>query len=287
MTGTVLDQFSLDGRTAVITGAAGELCSTMARELAVIGVRVALLDINSAGVRDLAGEINDSGGTAVGLICNVLQEESLAAAREEMERSLGPADILINGAGGNHPSGTTTRDFFEPEEVVELDDPTGTTFFSLGTEGFRRVFELNFLGTFLTTREFGRSMVSNGSGSIVNISSMNAFTPLTRIPAYAAAKASVSNFTRWLAVHFAHAGVRVNAIAPGFLMTEQLRFLHVDQETGELTSRAKQVIAHTPMGRYGLPEELLGAVVWLLSDAARFVTGAVIPIDGGFSSYSI
>ncbi len=281
---TVLDQFRLAGKVAVITGAAGELCSCMAENLAWIGVKVALLDLDASRAEQKAAVIRAGGGEAMGLACDVLKEETIEACRATIESTWGVADILINGAGGNNPAGTTDREFLERDHI---DDPDITTFFALQTDGFQRVFDLNFLGTFLPTRIFARGMAEAGRGAILNISSMNAFSPLTKIPAYAAAKAAVSNFTQWLAVHFAHAGIRVNAIAPGFLMTEQLKFLHIDQKTGELTPRAQQVIAHTPMSRYGEPEELLGAVVWLLSDAARFVTGIVVPVDGGFSSYSI
>ncbi|NBC29609.1 MAG: SDR family oxidoreductase [Spirochaetes bacterium] len=284
MEGTVLDQFRLEGRVAAITGAGGELCSCMSEALGKLGVKVALLDIDRDKAEAAADAVREAGGRAVALAADVLDEGNLQECRRRIEEEWGPPDILINGAGGNHPSGTTDREFLEKEH---LQDPELTTIFKLQTDGFRKVFDLNFLGTFLPTRVFAEKMAAAGSGVVLNISSMNALTPLTKIPAYAAAKAAVSNFTQWLAVHFAHTGVRVNAIAPGFLMTEQLRFLHIDQETGELTPRAQQVIGHTPMGRYGDPEELLGAVVWLLSEASRFVTGIVVPIDGGFSSYSI
>jgi NAD(P)-dependent dehydrogenase (short-subunit alcohol dehydrogenase family) len=281
---SVLDQFCLRGRVAAITGAAGELCGCMAAALGEIGVKVALLDINEGKAQAKAAEIREAGGEAMGLACDVLDEEVIGACFRRIEESWGAPGILINGAGGNHPSGSTDREFLERSD---LDEPELKTFFRLETDGFRRVFDLNFLGTFLPTQVFAEGMARAGGGTVLNISSMNAFTPLTKIPAYAAAKAAVSNFTQWLAVHFAHVGIRVNAIAPGFLMTEQLKFLHIDQKTGELTARARKVIAHTPMGRYGEPEELLGTVVWLLSDASRFVTGVVVPIDGGFSSYSI
>lgn len=284
MEGTVLDQFRLAGRVAAITGAGGELGSCMARALGEIGVRVAVLDIDGDKAEEAAASVREAGGRALALRCDVLDEAAIHECRRRIEEEWGPPDILINGAGGNHPAGSTDREFLEDGDV---DDPDIKTIFRLETDGFSRVFDLNFLGTFLPTRVFSEAMARRGSGAVLNISSMNAFTPLTKIPAYAAAKAAVSNFTQWLAVHFAHRGIRVNAIAPGFLMTEQLRFLHIDQETGDLTPRAQQVIAHTPMGRYGRPEELLGAVVWLLSDAARFVTGVVVPIDGGFSSYAI
>jgi NAD(P)-dependent dehydrogenase (short-subunit alcohol dehydrogenase family) len=193
-------------------------------------------------------------------------------------------DFLINGAGGNNPRGSTTVEMIER---AELDAPGLKTFFDIEPDGVRDTFDLNFLGTLLPTQAFTKGMVQRGSGSVLNISSLNALTPLTKIPAYSAAKAAVANFTRWLAVHFARAGVRVNALAPGFFLTEQLRFLHFDRETGQPSERARKTIAHTPMGRYGEPEDLLGAVIWLLSDSAGFVTGTVIPIDGGFSSYSI
>jgi NAD(P)-dependent dehydrogenase (short-subunit alcohol dehydrogenase family) len=191
--------------------------------------------------------------------------------------------LLINGAGGNDPRGSTSVEFEEPAGA----GATAQSFFDLDPAGFRRVFDLNFMGTFLATQVFARGMVAKGKGSIVNISSMGAFMPLTKVAAYSAAKAAVSNFTRWLAVHFSHVGIRVNALAPGFFMTEQLRFLHIDPKTGEFLPRARQVIAHTPMGRYGQPDDLIGALVWLLSDASGFVTGVVVPVDGGFSSYSI
>jgi NAD(P)-dependent dehydrogenase (short-subunit alcohol dehydrogenase family) len=249
-----------------------------------MGVKVALLDLNRDAAAQVADEIIDGGGTAEAFGCDVLDTTSLEKVRRELKSSWGDPDILINGAGGNHPAGTTDVEFHDPEGGTE---PGIKTFFDLEQTGIRKVFDLNFLGSFLPAQVFGKSMVDRGSGGIINISSMNYYTPLTKIPAYAAAKAGIANFTQWLAVHFARTGVRVNAIAPGFLMTEQLKFLHIDQETGEYTPRAKKVLAHTPMGRYGDPEELIGTVIWLLSDAAAFVTGVTVPIDGGFSSYSI
>jgi NAD(P)-dependent dehydrogenase (short-subunit alcohol dehydrogenase family) len=213
-----------------------------------------------------------------------LDVEQLREVYAELSGRLGVPDFLINGAGGNNPRGSTTAEFIERETLESRDLKN---FFQLEPDGVRETFELNFLGTLLPTQAFSKGMVARGSGSVLNISSMNALTPLTKIPAYSAAKAAVANFTRWLAVHFAHTGVRVNALAPGFFLTEQLRFLHFDRDTGQPTERARQVIARTPMGRYGEPKDLLGAVIWLLSDSSSFVTGVVIPIDGGFSSYSI
>ncbi len=279
-----LEDYNLSGSTAVITGAAGELCGAMSDALGSLGVKVALLDINKEKAEARVEGIQGEGGTARAFPCSVLDLEELKTQYRKICDLWGEPDILINGAGGNHPKGSTDKEFFE---FGDLEDPGVKTFFDLPLEGFTRVFDLNFMGTLLPTQVFARGMVEKKKGVILNISSMNYYTPLTKIPAYAAAKAAVSNFTSWLAVHFAHAGIRVNAIAPGFLMTEQLKFLHIDGKTGEYTQRAKKVIAHTPMGRYGEPRELIGTVIWLLSDAAKFVTGVTIPIDGGFSSFSI
>jgi NAD(P)-dependent dehydrogenase (short-subunit alcohol dehydrogenase family) len=276
--------FDLSGRTAAITGAGGELCGMMAEALAAQGVKIAILDIHAEKGRAREAAIAERGGVGRFFPCNVLSPTELQACFDEISALWGPPDILINGAGGNDPSGSTSREFLDPGD---LGAPDVRTFFDLDYDGFRSVFDLNFLGTFLATRTFARGMIQRERGAVLNISSMSALTPLTQVAAYSAAKAAVSNFTRWLAVHFAHTGIRVNAIAPGFLLTEQLRFLHIDPNTGELTARARKVIAHTPMGRYGKPEELLGTVIWLLSDASAFVTGAVVPIDGGFSSYTI
>jgi NAD(P)-dependent dehydrogenase (short-subunit alcohol dehydrogenase family) len=276
--------FNLSGRIAAITGAGGELCGMMAEALAALGVKVAILDIHADKAKAREAAITERGGSARFFPCNVLRPEELQACFEEVAALWAPPDILINGAGGNDPRGSTSREFFEPGDIGV---PDINTFFDLDLDGFRSVFDLNFLGTFLATRTFARAMLDRPCGAVLNISSMSALTPLTQVAAYSAAKAAVSNFTRWLAVHFAHTGIRVNAIAPGFLLTEQLKFLHIDPHTGELTARARKVMAHTPMGRYGKPEELLGTVIWLLSDAASFVTGVVVPIDGGFSSYTI
>jgi NAD(P)-dependent dehydrogenase (short-subunit alcohol dehydrogenase family) len=280
----VLQQFDLSGRVAAITGAGGELCGAMAQALGQMGVSIAVLDLALDKAEARAESIRRDGGKAVAIRCDVVNPNEVQQACEAVTRLYGPADILINGAGGNDPRGSTSHEFHEPS----AGSPPGVqSFFDLDPAAFRRVFDLNFFGTFVVTQAFSRGMVDQGRGSIVNISSMSAFRPLTKVGPYSAAKASVSNFTQWLAVHFARTGVRVNALAPGFFLTEQLRFLHFDPETGEPTARARSVIAHTPMGRYGNPDDLIGPLVWLLSDAARFVTGAVVPVDGGFSCYAI
>jgi NAD(P)-dependent dehydrogenase (short-subunit alcohol dehydrogenase family) len=276
--------FGLEGRVAAVTGGGGELCGVMAEALAELGVNVAILDIDREHAVFREKRIDENGGTARAFQCDVLDEANLQDCLAEISALWEAPDILINGAGGNHPKGSTSKEFMEFEDIG---NPDISSLFDLEFEGFRKVFDLNFMGTFLPTKIFARGMMPKQAGTVLNISSMSALTPLTKVAAYSAAKAAVSNFTRWLAVHLAHVGIRVNAIAPGFLMTEQLKFLHIDQATGELTPRARQVMAHTPAARYGKPEELLGTVIWLLSGASQFVTGAVVPIDGGFSSFSI
>ncbi len=276
--------FDLSGKRAAVTGGGGELCGTMAEALARLGVKVAILDIDPKAAKLRQDTIAAAGGTAKAFPCNVLDESELTECYSRICELWGGIDFLINGAGGNSAKGSTDREFLEFEEL-ERDDLQG--FFNLPYEGFRQTFDLNFFGTFLPSKILTRGMAERRSGSVVNVSSMSAFSPLTKVGAYSAAKAAVANFTKWLAVHFSHVGVRVNAIAPGFFMTEQLRFLHIDEATGQYTPRAKKVVAHTPMGRYGEPEELLGTVIWLLSEASRFVTGNVVPIDGGYSSYSV
>jgi NAD(P)-dependent dehydrogenase (short-subunit alcohol dehydrogenase family) len=266
--------FELKGKVIVITGAGGVLCGTMAKALASVGAKVAVWDIIEEAATKVADEIKSSGGKALAVKCNVLDKKSLEEARKKTITELGEIDVLINGAGGNKKEATTSEDL---------------SFFDLPAEAVRSVFDLNFLGMFLTTQVVAKDMAKKGQGIILNISSMNAFRPLTKIPAYSAAKAAVSNFTQWLAVHICQnysKEIRVNAIAPGFFMTEQNRFLLTDKKTGELTDRGKTIIDHTPMGRFGEPEELLGTVMWLLSDAAKFVTGIVVPVDGGFSAFS-
>jgi NAD(P)-dependent dehydrogenase (short-subunit alcohol dehydrogenase family) len=266
--------FDIKNKVIVITGGGGVLCGTMATALAQAGAKIAVLDIDEVAAAEVADEIISSQGQAIAVKCDVLDKESLEAAREKINSELGPIDILINGAGGNKKEATTSLDL---------------SFFDLPSEAVRFVFDLNFLGTFLPTQVFGKEMAENGAGVILNISSMNAFRPLTKIAAYSAAKAAVSNFTQWLAVHMCQnysKDIRVNAIAPGFFLTEQNRFLLTDEKTDELTARGRTIIEHTPMGRFGEPEELIGTVMWLLSDAAKFVTGIVVPIDGGFSAFS-
>ena len=283
MNSEILSRFDLEGRLAVITGGGGALCGAMADTLGRMGVKVAVLDIDREKAESRARAVAESGGTAHAFQCNVLDAAELEKCYEAVRSLWGPPELLINGAGGNDPRGSTSVEFAERAGK----DASVQSFFDLDPAAFRHVFDLNFMGTFLTTRVFSRGMVAKGKGSIVNMSSMSALMPLTKVVAYSAAKAAVSNFTRWLAVHFSHAGVRVNALAPGFFMTEQLRFLHIDPETGEYLPRAREVIRHTPMGRYGIPDDLIGVLIWLLSDASSFVTGVVVPIDGGFSSYSI
>jgi NAD(P)-dependent dehydrogenase (short-subunit alcohol dehydrogenase family) len=281
-------RFDLQGAIAAVTGGGGALCGAMASALAELGVKVAIIDKQAEGARQREALIGQAGGTARAWICDVLDPQQLKDCYGVICDLWGPPDYLVNGAGGNHPRGTTDQEFLERAPGSPSVEYTGRQgFFDLDPTAFRSVFDLNFMGTFLTTQVFCRGMVAKKHGAVLNISSMSAITPLTKVGAYSAAKAAVSNFTRWLAVHFARTGVRVNALAPGFIMTEQLRFLHVDPDTGQLLPRAKKVIAHTPMGRYGEPDDLIGAVIWLLSDAAAFVTGVVVPIDGGFSAYSI
>lgn len=272
----------LSDKVAIVTGAGGVICSYLASAMASCGAKVALLDINEEAAKNAAGEINANGGTAMGVKCDVLDRESLQLAHKEIIKAFGKCSILLNGAGGNHPKATTTSETFKRDHAA-----IEKTFFDLDKEGIQFVFNLNFIGTFLATQEFSQDMIDEGDSVIINISSMNAFTPLTKIPAYSAAKASVSNFTQWLAVYFAEIGIRVNAIAPGFLSTKQTRTLFYEEDGITPTSRLHKIIAGTPQGRLGKPEDLAGTLLWLLcSEASGFVTGAVIPVDGGYSSYS-
>ncbi|MCF7568854.1 SDR family oxidoreductase [Sabulilitoribacter arenilitoris] len=271
-------------KTIVVTGAGGVLCSTLAEALAKQGHKIALLDLNKTAAVKVADKINKSGGLAIGIQANVLEKDSLISAKEEVNATFGKCDILINGAGGNHPLGTTTNPFLEADDLMNKTEGF-KTFFDLDPKGIQFVFNLNFIGTLLPTQIFAQDMVGKKGCSILNVSSMNAFTPLTKIPAYSGAKAAVSNFTQWLAVHFSKVGVRVNALAPGFFLTEQNRTLLTNND-GSLTSRGNQIIEQTPMGKFGEPEDLVGTTLWLCSEGASFVTGVVVPIDGGFSAYS-
>jgi NAD(P)-dependent dehydrogenase (short-subunit alcohol dehydrogenase family) len=278
-------KIELEGKTAVVTGGGGVLCSTMAKALAECGAKVAVADLRLEAAERVANEIVAEGGTAMGVACNVLERASLEAARARIESELGLVDILINGAGGNHPKGSTSMEFLTAE-ILKQTPENAVTFFDLDPAGIQFVFNLNFLGTLLPSQVFARGMAERGGGVIVNTSSMNAFTPLTKIPAYSAAKAAVSNFTQWLAVHMSKVGIRVNAIAPGFFLTDQNRSLLTNAD-GTPTARSGRIIGQTPLGRYGSPEELVGTLLWLVSDAAAgFVTGTVIPVDGGFSAFS-
>jgi len=266
--------FSLKDKVTVITGAGGVLCGTMAKALGRAGAKVAILDLAEPAAKKIADEITSAGGTAIAVKCNVLEKDSIETAHEKVISEFGKTDILINGAGGNKKEATTSPDL---------------SFFDLPADAIRFVFDLNFIGTLLPTQIFGKDMTDSGKGVILNISSMNAFCPLTKIAAYSAAKAAISNFTQWMAVHMCQnysKDIRVNAIAPGFFLTEQNRFLLTDEKTGEPTPRGKTIIGHIPMDRYGSPDELTGTCLWLLSDAAKYVTGIVVPVDGGFSAFS-
>ena len=278
-------QTDLSGKTAVVTGGGGILCGAMAKGLARCGAKVAVLDLREEAAAKVADAINSAGGTARGYACNVLEGDSLRAVNDSIASELGPVDILVNGAGGNHPKGTTSKEFLLPEHLDAAASDL-VTFFDLDRDGVRFVFDLNLLGTLLPCQAFTRGMVDRRAGVVINISSMNAFTPLTKIPAYSAAKAAVSNFTQWLAVHLSKVGVRVNAIAPGFFLTDQNRSLLTTAD-GSLTPRGNTIISQTPMGKFGDADDLIGTLLWLVdNDAAGFVTGVVVPVDGGFSAFS-
>lgn len=278
--------FDLDlkGKTVVITGGGGVLCGVFAEAVGKCGANVAILDLRKEAADAVAEKINNEGGKAKGYAANVLKTDEMKAVREEILKDFGTCDILINGAGGNNPKGTTTKEYLDFEDIDGKEDLI--TFFDLDPEGVGFVFNLNFLGTLIPTQVFAKDMAKNKKGNIINISSMNAFTPLTKIPAYSGAKAAVSNFTQWLAVHFSRVGVRVNAIAPGFFVTNQNKPL-LFNDKGEPTPRTEKILAATPMDRFGEPEELVGTLLWLLNDeASGFVDGVVVPVDGGFSAYS-
>ena len=275
---------NLKGRVAVVTGGGGVLCGGFAKDLARQGVKVAVLDLRLEAAQKVADEIIAEGFEAIGVACNVLEKESLEAARAEINEKIGTCDILINGAGGNHPSGNTTKEKFELSDLDSTEDIK--TFFDLDPKGIEFVFNLNFLGTLLTTQVFAKDMVGKENATIINISSMNSYKPLTKIPAYSAAKAAISNFTQFMAVHFSDVGLRVNAIAPGFFSTNQNKAL-LYNEDGSYTPRSEKIIGHTPLGRFGVPEDLTGTLLFLSDETyAKFVTGVIIPVDGGFSAYS-
>jgi NAD(P)-dependent dehydrogenase (short-subunit alcohol dehydrogenase family) len=278
-----MNELNLKDKVAVITGGAGIICSTMARSLAAHGVKTVILDLNKEAAMETARQIEkESGIASIGVSASVLDKVSLTAAKKEINDIFGKIDILVNGAGGNSPAATTKVERMNGSDAENSED----TFFGLQIEGFDKVFDLNFKGTILPSMVFATDMVKQKSGVIINISSMNSYRPLTKIAAYSAAKAAVNNFTQWLAVHFSKTGVRVNAIAPGFLLTNQNRFLLIDEKTGGFTDRGKKIINGTPMERYCDPEELTGTLIYLVSDLSKFVTGIVIPVDGGFSAYS-
>ena len=265
--------FDLSGKTAAITGGGGVLCGGIARHLAADGVQVAVLDLKLDAAKKVVKAITDAGGKAIAVAADVLERDRIEAALNECIKAFGQVDILINGAGGNHPSATTGPD---------------RKFFDLPIDAFSKVLNLNVIGTIVPSMVFARPMADRGEGVILNVASMNAFKPLTKIPAYSAAKSGVKNFTEWLAVHLAQEyspRIRVNAIAPGFFLTHQNRFLLTDKDTGELTPRGRSIIAHTPMNRFGRPEDLYGTVTWLLSAASEFVSGVTVPVDGGYSAF--
>lgn len=272
----------LKGKVCVITGGGGVLGNSMARGLASVGVVCVILDIDEVAAKKVAEEISgEYAVTSFGYRADVLDKSSLEEVKKQIVSEVGDIDMLINGAGGNSPKATTKLEEITEQDLDKLDE----AFFGLELEGFQKVFDLNFTGTLLPTLVFTRDMVLRQKGVVLNISSMNSYKPLTKIPAYSAAKASVNNFTEWLAVHFAKAGVRVNALAPGFFLTNQNRFLLCDEKSGKLTPRGKKIIANTPMGVFGEPDDLNGTVLYLLSDLSRFITGICIPVDGGYSAF--
>lgn len=272
----------LKEKVCVITGGGGVIGASLATGLGEAGIVTVILDINEEAAQKVATAVKQETGTnSYGMKANVLDKASLEAVRERISDEVGQIDFLINGAGGNSPQATTQLEELTENDLNDLEK----SFFGLEMEGFQKVFDLNFMGTLLPSMVFARQMVERQKGVILNISSMNAYKPLTKIPAYSAAKASINNFTEWLAVHFAKTGVRVNAIAPGFFLTNQNRFLLVDEATGDLTDRGKKIIANTPMGAFGEPADITGTALYLLSDMSHFITGICIPVDGGYSAF--
>ena len=273
----------LQGKVCVITGGAGVIGTSIVKALASVGTKIAIVDLNEDLAKKVAAEISEEfDAVVIGVKGNVLDKASLEAAKSVINEKLGLIDMLINGAGGNSPQATTQVEQIEESDIDNLEK----TFYGLEIEGFDKVFALNFKGTILPTMVFTRDMLSKRAGTVLNISSMNSYHPLTKIPAYSAAKASVNNFTEWAAVHLAKVGIRVNAIAPGFFITSQNRFLVLDEKTGGYSERGNKIVSNTPMGKFGDPDDLQGAALYLLSDISSFVTGIIIPIDGGFNAYS-
>lgn len=272
----------LQGKVCVITGGAGVIGQELVKAMASVGVKVAILDRDKEQAEKVAQQLADTyQATIIGIEGDVLDKAKLEEAHEAIKAQLGPVDILINGAGGNHPKATTKEEQLTEDMLDRLDD----TFYGLEMEGFDQVFALNFKGTLLPSMVFSKDMLKARKGVILNISSMNSYKPLTKIPAYSAAKASVNNFTEWLAVHFAKIGIRVNAIAPGFFITNQNRFLVLDEKTGGYSPRGQKIVDNTPMGKFGQPEDLQGASLFLISDISSFITGIVLPVDGGYSAF--
>jgi NAD(P)-dependent dehydrogenase (short-subunit alcohol dehydrogenase family) len=280
-------KIDLTGKTAVVTGGGGVLCTEFAKAFGACGANVAVCDLRLDSAETTAKAIRDAGGNAIAVEMNVLKKDSLVAAKQIIDEKFGGCDILLNGAGGNNPKGTTTKEYLFPEDLDSGETIKDiTTVFDLDPDGIQFVFNLNFIGTLLPTQVFARDMVKRDSPVIINVTSMNSFRPLTKIPAYSGAKAAVSNFTMWLAVHFAKVGIRVNAIAPGFFVTDQNRNMLINPD-GSLTPRSKKILDHTPMERFGETDDLIGTLLWLTDNkASGFVNGVVVPVDGGFAAYS-